>query len=307
MALILTVIYRPLFTRIDAYKIVFLTFIAINATVPWDSYLIRKKIWTYPEHVIVGPTFFGIPFEEVFFFVIQTYNTSLLYLLLSKPIFGPAYLVTPTKEAEKKKWLSVGQICTIGQHTLAFCIYGGSFMLWRGGTTTYLGLILVWAGPFAIFLWTLAHRFLIRLPLTATVLPIVLSTLYLWIVDTLALQRGTWSITPGTKLGIHLWPNLEIEEAVFFLATNVMIVFGQVAFDNSLAILQAFPILFPDVPAVPSAFLLTRALVTNPSHYLGERILAIQEADLRLKSKSRSFSLASSLFQGRLRIDLVLL
>ncbi len=49
------------------------------------------------------------------------------------------------------------------------------------------------------------------LPLANTVLPIVLPTLYLWFVDTLALRRGTWSIGHGTKLGIYLWPHLELE------------------------------------------------------------------------------------------------
>lgn len=36
-------------------------------------------------------------------------------------------------------------------------------------------------------------------------------TLYLWYIDTLALKRGTWAIASGTKLGLHLWPGLDIE------------------------------------------------------------------------------------------------
>lgn len=50
-----------------------------------------------------------------------------------------------------------------------------------------------------------------ELPLSNTLMPVVLPTLYLWIVDTLALQRGTWVIESGTKLGWHLWSGLEIE------------------------------------------------------------------------------------------------
>lgn len=30
-------------------------------------------------------------------------------------------------------------------------------------------------------------------------------------VDTFALRRGTWVIEEGTKLGLYLWPRLEIE------------------------------------------------------------------------------------------------
>lgn len=75
----------------------------------------------------------------------------------------------------------------------------------------YLGLIIVWAIPFVLLLWSLAYQFILGLPWTNTVLPIAIPTAYLWIVDTLALQRGTWLIEDGTKLGIHLWPHLEIE------------------------------------------------------------------------------------------------
>ena len=50
-----------------------------------------------------------------------------------------------------------------------------------------------------------------ELPLSNTLVPVALPTLYLWIVDTLALKRGTWVIESGTKLGWHLWDGLEME------------------------------------------------------------------------------------------------
>lgn len=180
-------------------------------------------------------------------------------------------------------------------------------MIWRGNEATYLGLIISWAGPFALLLWSLSSHFLVALPLSSTVLPIAIPTLYLWLVDTLALKRGTWVIKSGTKLGIHLWDGLEIEEAIFFLATNVLIVFGLVAFDHALSILLTFPILFPNVPELPSPVLLVRALLLEPTKYGTDRIVGIQEAVARLKNKSRSFYLASSAFTGRLQINLVLL
>ena len=58
---------------------------------------------------------------------------------------------------------------------------------------------------------SLAYQFIIGLPLTNTLIPIVIPTVYLWIVDTLALKRGTWVIESGTKLGWHLWDGLEVE------------------------------------------------------------------------------------------------
>ncbi|CZT04881.1 probable geranylgeranyl-diphosphate geranylgeranyltransferase (AL-2) [Rhynchosporium graminicola] len=294
----LTLLYRPFFNRLDLYKIVFLISIAVVSTIPWDSYLIRRKIWTYPPHVIVGPTLFDIPAEEVFFFVIQTYNTSLLYLLLSKPVFYPAYLPNHKHHTNK---------LNLGHAILAILVVGGGWLIWRGKEGTYMGLILAWAGPFALLLWSLSSHFLLNLPWTSTVAPIAIPTIYLWVVDTLALKRGTWTIESGTKFGVHLWDGLEIEEAVFFLATNILIVFGLVAFDHAMGILLTFPKMFPNVPELPSPVMLVQALLTHVSEYDTDRVVGIQQAMQRLKKKSRSFYLASSTFSGRLRIDLILL
>jgi 15-cis-phytoene synthase / lycopene beta-cyclase len=75
----------------------------------------------------------------------------------------------------------------------------------------YMGLIMIWAAPFILMLWMLAYQFIIGLPLSNTLFPILTPTFYLWIVDTLALRRGTWVIESGTKLGWQLWDGLEIE------------------------------------------------------------------------------------------------
>ena len=300
-AIALTFLYRPFLNRTDLYKVAFLITIAVVSTIPWDSYLVRHRIWTYPPNAVIGPTLFSIPVEEVFFFIIQTYNTTLLYLIFNKPIFHPNYLnsAKPLK-GEGVQW-------NVGQLILAGLVMVGAGLIYRGDEGTYLGLIIAWAGPFALLLWSLSSQFLIALPLSSTVVPIAIPTLYLWLVDTLALKRGTWVIESGTKLGVHLWEGLEIEEAIFFLATNVLIVFGLVAFDHALSILLTFPILFPNVPDLPSPALLVQALLTPRSQYGIERIIGIREAVTRLKKKSRSFYLASAAFTGRLRINLVLL
>ena len=131
--------------------------------------------------------------------------------------------------------------------------------------------------------------------------------MYLWVVDTFALRRGTWVIESGTKYSLQVWDGLEIEEAIFFLVTNVLIVFGLIAFDNALAILQAFPSLFPLVPSLPSPRLLVHALLIPSNAYVDTRIEGLQQALVCLRAKSRSFYLASGVFQGRLRIDMILL
>ncbi|GAB7356039.1 hypothetical protein MBLNU459_g6656t1 [Dothideomycetes sp. NU459] len=300
-AIALTLFCRPFLTRLDVYKILFLITIAVASTTPWDSYLIRTNIWSYPENVIIGPKLFDIPLEEVFFFVIQTYNTALLYLLLSKPTFHPVYLRHEPKSDPWKYYKLAGQL------GLALAIKKGLTLVKEEKEGMYLGLILVWAVPFLLLLWSLAYQFVMGLPLTNTLLPIALPTTYLWIVDTLALKRGTWVIESGTKLGRHLWPGLEIEEAVFFLLTNTLIVFGLVAFDNAMAVLNAFPFHYPSVSSLPSPLSLVRALLLPASAYDEERIEGLKHAVQRLRQKSRSFYLASAVFPGRLRIDMTLL
>jgi 15-cis-phytoene synthase/lycopene beta-cyclase len=295
------------------------------STTPWDSYLIRNRIWSYPPNAIIGPTIFQIPIEEFFFFIIQTYNTSLLYLLLSKATFHPVYLRAERKVGHPRgpaneKW----RYYKLGGLLILALIWRGAITLNKNGENgTYMALILGWAVPILLLLWyatsvltlcaklttsrTLAYQFLISLPWTNTVLPIALPTVYLWMVDTLALRRGTWVIETGTKLGIHLWPGLEIEEAVFFLITNALIVFGLVAFDNALAILNTFSPFAWALPEWPSPVLLVRALLKPKAEYNEQRIAGLEEAVERLKRKSRSFYLASGAFEGKLRIDLIIL
>lgn len=246
--------------------------------------------------------------------MIQTYNTTLLYLFFSRPVFHPEYLRADRWDCDKTTYrtvaLSVSEdvlLRSLGQVALSLGIFTAWRMVVAGGAGTYMGLIIIWAGPFLLLLWSLAYQLLINLPWSNTLLPIILPTLYLWVVDTLALKRGTWTIETGTKLGAHLWDGLDIEEAVFFLATNTLIVCGLVAFDNAVAVLNAFPEVFHTAPALPSPILLVKALLYPSSMYDVERLQSLTQAVDRLRRKSRSFYLASGAFVGRLRIDLVLL
>ncbi|KAH7251170.1 Squalene/phytoene synthase-domain-containing protein [Fusarium tricinctum] len=294
LGIILGAVYRPLLSRLDVFKLVFMITTAVVSTIPWDSYLIRNRIWTYPPGVVIGLTAWDIPAEELFFFVIQTLNTSLLYMLLSKPTFHPIYL------GKKTTW---GKIA--GQVLFASAIIFGAVSVSHGGEGMYLGLILIWACPFLLFLWTISYQFIVNLPWTNTALPIALPTLYLWVVDTFALRRGTWSISSGTKYGFVLWDGLDIEEAVFFLLTNTLIVFGLVACDNTLAILDTFPEHFPRTKGLPNLIVIIKALLLPEEKYDQERISGLVSAVDLLRKKSRSFYLASGTFEGRLRIDLI--
>jgi 15-cis-phytoene synthase/lycopene beta-cyclase len=299
LATVLTLISHPLLTRRQWYQTSILVLIAVVATIPWDSYLIRHNVWTYPPDAVIGPTLLSIPAEELFFFVIQTYITSLLYHVLNKPLLHAEYL--GSKSPSSRATYRAIQVGISGLTLLGF------WLVSKGEIGTYLGLILVWACPFALLTWTLGGLFMATLPWTSVALPIILPTLYLWVVDELALRRGTWAIESGTKLGVTVWGSLEVEEAIFFAATNVLVVFGLGAFDNALAVIDALPDIFESAPACPTPTTLIKALFIRWPPERKERISGIQEAVARLRRKSRSFYLASSTFSGRLRIDLVLL
>jgi 15-cis-phytoene synthase / lycopene beta-cyclase len=298
----LTVFLRPLLTRLDLYKILVLILIAFFTTLPWDSYLIRHGVWTYPPDAILGPRLFSIPFEELFFFVIQTYITTLIYILLNKPILHAQFLTNREDSSSR-----VRRIRRLGQLLLSGAIIIGAVLIGNGAEGTYLGLILIWACPIVLLTWTFSGYFLLQLPFAPIAVPICLPTLYLWIVDERALGRGTWAIESGTKLGWCLWGNLDLEEALFFLATNTLVVFGLVAFDRGMAVLDTFPEMRPGASKLVSASLIMKAIFTDPTDDGMKRIRGIREAVNTLRRKSRSFYLASSVFPGRLRIDLVLL
>jgi 15-cis-phytoene synthase/lycopene beta-cyclase len=121
--------------------------VAVSATIPWDSYLIRRRIWSYPPDVVVGYTLYDIPAEELFFFVIQTFNTSILYLILNKPTFHPAYLRSEKQSTSLRKYLTAGQLL------LGLALIASGTAVHHDGVGTYLGLIIGWAGPFMLLLW----------------------------------------------------------------------------------------------------------------------------------------------------------
>ncbi len=91
------------------------------------------------------------------------------------------------------------------------------------GHWTYLVLILGWALPVVVAQWLYGWRSLLAAwrPALAA---IALATAWLTIADSFALRAGTWTISPADSLGLFLPGRVPIEEAVFFLVTNTLVV-----------------------------------------------------------------------------------
>ncbi len=192
------------------YQAVFLHgLIALIYTTPWDNYLVATGVWWYNPLLVTGIRFGWVPIEEYTFFVMQTLMTGFGLLLIRRYMAAEPF--QPARRV--RLWFSAaGWVAALG-----IWLSG-----WKAGT--YLALILLWA---FIPLWLqtafgadilLAYR---RSLLWAISLP----TLYLWGVDILAIQWGTWTISPQQTTGIRLGV-LPVEEMVFFFITNVLVCFG---------------------------------------------------------------------------------
>jgi lycopene beta-cyclase len=189
--------------------------VAFLYTTPWDNYLVWKEVWGYPPERVLGRIGY-VPVEEYLFFLLQPWLGGMLFyrLLARHPRAEPS----PSSPATVR--------LAGGIPLVALSAVGAWCLTVESGT--YLGLILAWAGPVLAAQWFFMGPQIWRL--RRTVLPaIALPTLYLWVADRFAIADGIWHISERYTLG---WAplGLPVEEATFFLVTNVLVVFGTVLF-----------------------------------------------------------------------------
>ena len=87
---------------------------------------------------------------------------------------------------------------------------------------TYLILELGWALPVLTLQWAVGHVLLWR-KRAILLLGALFPTLYLSVADHLAIGSGIWLLHPSRLLGIYVG-NVPVEEIIFFLVTNLMVV-----------------------------------------------------------------------------------
>jgi lycopene beta-cyclase len=90
------------------------------------------------------------------------------------------------------------------------------------GHGTYLVLELGWAIPVLLIQWAAGYQILKR-SLLLLVLGALVPTIYLSFADSVALAQGIWRIAPERISQIYIG-NVPVEECIFFLVTNLMIV-----------------------------------------------------------------------------------
>jgi lycopene cyclase domain-containing protein len=162
---------------------------------------------------VLGLTLGWVPLEEYLFFVLQTLLAGLVVLRLLR-----AWPAAAPRERPRRLWLA--PVAALAIPWLAAA--GALAAAWKPGT--YLGLELVWALPPIALQLALGADVLWR-SRRVVALGLVPVTLYLCVADALAIHAGVWSIAPAQSLNVFLG-GLPVEEAVFFLLTNALVVFG---------------------------------------------------------------------------------
>lgn len=204
--------------RVQRASLGVLTLLALVYTTPWDNYLVYRGVWGYPPGRVLF-TIGYVPIEEYLFFVLQTVMTGLILLALSRRI-------PPSVTKDLVPHAATAARVVGAAVFLALAATG--FLLLRSESGLYLGLILAWAAPVAALQWAAGGPALARharLSFTAIAIP----TVYLWLADRAALELGIWWISPTFTTGIAPL-GLPLEEATFFLFTNVIVVQGLTLF-----------------------------------------------------------------------------
>lgn len=102
------------------------------------------------------------------------------------------------------------------------------------GRAAYLVHLLVWAAPLlALQVVFLVRRYGRDTPrvLRALLPPALVVTAWLSAADHWAIRAGIWRFGPGRHLGWYLGA-VPVEEVLFFLLTNLLVVFGVALLDG---------------------------------------------------------------------------
>lgn len=189
------------------------TAIALVYTVPWDNYLVARGVWSYGEGTTLA-TLGHAPVGEYLFILVQPWLTALWLSHLSLPASWPA-ADRPVGDRVVAVGLAAG-VGVAGWHLLGT------------DSTYYLGAILAWAAPVLALQWAvgapqlLARRRLVGL---GTLVP----TAYLCVADRVAIEYGIWMLSERYTTGVEV-AGLPVEEALFFLVTNLFVVQGLVLY-----------------------------------------------------------------------------
>jgi len=201
--------------RRAAAGLAILVAIAYAYTTPWGSFMIRSEVWWYGDGAVAA-RYLDIPVGEYMFFAIQTLIAG-LYLHVRG--FDPAF-----RDGDLD-WFPrlAGTLAGLG------LFFGGLALVLLADSFLYLGGLLAWVGPVIALQWAVGGGYLVR-EVRPWVEAALVPSLYLWVVDRLAIGMGAWTLSESYTVGVAPF-GLPVEEILFFLSASVMTVIGLVLFE----------------------------------------------------------------------------
>lgn len=286
---VLALVCRPFLSRTEALKIALICAAAVAYTAPWDEYMLRHGTWTYaPDRVLA--TVGRVPVEECAFTVVQVTLTSLWTALCVRWRTPCTRFNHDARTYRLIRWTPVAALAALAA--------AGYWLAAPGRSTFYAGSVLWWAGPVAAFLWYGAGNYVAR-GAGPSAAAVAAPTLYLCWVDNAALRARVWHVARATSLDVFVADHLPLEEALFILVTNAVVVLAVSAFDKARGMTDAYPAAFPCRFAVtwPSVRQTFRAFVTPECSMPATVTADFRQCARVLARASKSFTAASHLFQ----------
>jgi lycopene cyclase domain-containing protein len=182
---------------------------AVLYTTPWDNYMIERGVWFYGEGAVLV-RFGAVPLGEYLFFVLQTVVTGLWLSLYGVPT-----------DFDAGDWRARPRVAGV---LVALGATAGGVALLTTARGFYLGAILAWACPLFALQTGVGGGYLARTWRRWGV-AVAVPTLYFAAVDRVAIGMGIWTIARDSSTGLFVL-GLPVEEGLFFLVTNLLVVWG---------------------------------------------------------------------------------
>jgi putative membrane protein len=190
-------------------------FLAVVYTTPWDNYLVATGVWSYNPELVTGIVIGFVPIEEYIFFVLETILAGLWWWFLARRSPPHVHEFRPNK-----KLIRVSATALVCLWVVFTVIFFGNYE-----PLTYLSITLFWALP-AILPQIIFGADILSHHRKLVALAILVPGVYLSVIDIFALSDTTWSISREQTTGMLFLSILPLEEIVFFVITNTLIVFG---------------------------------------------------------------------------------
>ncbi|CEG75108.1 hypothetical protein RMATCC62417_10213 [Rhizopus microsporus] len=288
---------RPFDSKEDRFKYQFLACIAFFTASIWDNYIVYHKAWSYCPTCVVAVIGY-VPLEEYMFFIIMTFMTvSFTNLVMRWHL--PSTFIQP--QAPLIQTWFVRGVPIMALMTIAY----KAWKLAVPAKPLFYGACILWyVCPVLAVLWYGSGEYMLQRPLSV-ILSITLPTLYLCWVDKIAIAAGTWHISLRTSTGKFVSSDLPLEEFMFFMLINTVLVFATCTIDRAQAVAQLFN-KYPHNTADQLKTLLWAYLI--PDQMLNPQV--INDLSITwdiLKRASKSFHTASVVFNYTVRQDLSVL